>query len=262
MQIYELTSKKPVNEGVLGGIAKAAGSALKAGIANQASKTLGVDVSNSFSTGTNDPQGAASAAAAPIISQMAKDQQAQWQNTVTGLMAKSIDPNTNRPVDTITAVPAGDLQAQLDKMLDASLSKMSQHQLATIDDLPNKVDPNQMSGKAKQYATQIKNQVLATKAKLLKTEPKDSQPLWGQLASLLYNASNMVTFNKGAAGGPAVGTPGGVAAQKMAQTAGAAKLTAKQLNIPQNVLDNISSKVPPGTDPRLDALFTALGIYK
>lgn len=259
MQIYELT-QRPVKEGILGGVAKAVGSAAMAGIANQASKTLGVDVSNSFSKASNDPQTAASAAAAPIISQLAKDQQAQWQNTVTGLMAKSIDPATGNPAKSITGIPAGDLQAQLDKMIDASLTKMSQHQLNDIDNLPEKVNPAQMSGKAKQYATQIKNQVLATKAKLMKTEPKDSGPIWGQLASLLYNASNMVTFNRNTSNAPSVGSPGAVT--KMAQSAAASKLTAKQLNIPQNILDQISAKFPPGSDPRVDALFTALGIYK
>ena len=49
--------------------------------------------------------------------------------------------------------------------------------------------------------------------------------------------------------------------EKFQKAAAAGKLTAQQLNIKPTVISSLQSKFPPGTDPKVDMLFQALGLY-
>jgi hypothetical protein len=47
----------------------------------------------------------------------------------------------------------------------------------------------------------------------------------------------------------------------MQKAAAANKLTAQQLGINQTAINNFQNKYPPGTDPKMDLLFKAMGLY-
>lgn len=252
MQIYEIFGPRPqpVREGVLGGIATYAQSA----IANKLQAAVpGVSgLGAAFAPGgdtvsTGQAQGAATKMTAGLVDQMAKAAQDNYTQGILNLFqAKNVDSVSAVQQDAnelILKIVNQNLMGGMDykKMADSVSAQASQGEAKTM-------------AKAATDSIDKAIQVIASDA-----SKADKTNAFKQLAQGTAQLKSLTQFQGGTS---ASAGPNTTALTKMSQTAAASKLTAPQLGIPSNTLSAIQSKIPPGTDPKLDMLFTALGIYK
>ena len=254
MQIHEVFRRQPVKEGVLGGIATYAQSAMANKLQQAVPGVTGLGAA--FAPGgdkvsTGQAQGMATKLTADLVPKMAKAAQDNWTSGILNLFRA-------KGVDNVAAVQqdANDLILKIvnNNLLDGQDYKQ----------MVSSIDPAAAQGEAKTMA-KVATDNIDKAIKIIASDANNQQKTaaFQQLAQGAAQLKSMVQFHgKGAGAGRTGGGAQTTAITKMAQTAAAGKLTAKQLQIPSNVLSNIQTKIPPGTDPKIDMLFTALGIYQ
>ena len=256
MQIYEIFGPRPqpVREGILGGIATYAQSAIadKLQAAVPGVRGLGAAFApGGDNVSTGQAQGAATKMTAGVVDQMAKSAQDNYTQGILNLFKA-------KNVDSVSAVQQ-DANELILKIVNQNLMGGADYKK-----IADSVSAQASQGEAKTMAKAATNsidtaiQVIASDA-----STADKTNAFKQLAQGTAQLKSLNQFQGGASAGAGAGTgPINTALTKMTQTAAASKLTASQLGIPSNTLSDIQNKIPPGTDPKLDMLFTALGIYK
>lgn len=252
MQIHEIfrSRSQPVREGILGGIATYA----QSGIANKLQAAVpGVSgLGAAFAPGgdtvsTGQAQGAATKMTAGLVDQMAKAAQDNWTQGILNLFRA-------KNVDSVSAVQQ-DANELILKIVNQNLMGGTDYKK-----MMNSVDAQASQGEAKTMAKAATDSIDKAIQVIASDAPKaDKTNAFKQLAQGTAQLKSLTQFQGGV--GASAG-PNTTALTKMSQNAAASKLTAAQLGISNSTLSAIQSKVPPGTDPKLDMLFTALGIYK
>ena len=262
MQIFEVTSKKRVDEINLGATVKAVGSAISNRALSAIGQAAGVSGAEYAAAMTQKPgltgdaaQAAAAKAAAPIIQQQAKAAQAAWKNQMAAMVRS-----------------AGGDYSQLDMQQKTyALDKFVTDQLlggrvADFRRLPNQIDPASFGGKGVQLAKQtVANIEAAMNAVLaldpIKTPTATQIQAWQQLATQTYNATNQATFQPGSGAAPAQKT---AAAQPAAADPRAAAMMAAmgldaadlgKMNAPVNAKGRFKGRLTG--DPYLDSMLRA-----
>jgi hypothetical protein len=264
MQIFELTQqrRRPISEINLGAIGKAVGSAATAAAGQYLAQKTGVQ---SLATGgdTANPYAGANAkdkamaAVATMSKPQAAQQKALYDKALSQLMAE-------KGVTDAASLTQSDTKALSQNLYQQILKNLLQNNLTDYAKLPQEIAAGQPQQQATDVVkrmndamTQIQNVPIYGKQK-----PADQLKTWEALTQAAGEALVLLKFNPatGAAAAPGASNIN-PAVQKMAQTAAAGKLTAQQLGLNQVQISNFQSKFPPGTNPKLDMLFKALGLY-
>lgn len=207
MQIYELTSKKRINEVNLGATVGAIGSAIGNKILNTAGQAAGVsgqDYATAITGGTPQTgwagQQAAAKDAQPVIKQQAQAAQTAWKSQATQ-MAKAAGGS-------FTQINPVQKQQALTKFVNDHLMS---GRVTDYTKLPSLVDPKSFGGKGQQLAKQTVDNIEMAINNLLAMDPATTptnQQLqaWEQLANMTYNATNQATFQAGYGGQTAMKT--------------------------------------------------------
>lgn len=263
MQIYELTSKnnsattEAVNWGAVG---KAIGSAATAAAGNYVNKTTGIDLAKDPANAYAGPaaRDKAMAAVATMSKPQAAEQKKLFDKALSQLMAE-------KGVTNVAALTQSDTKGLSQNLYQQILKNLLQGNLTDYTDLPNLV----AQGQPRQEATKIVQRITDAMTKIQDVpnydprNPAAQLAAWEALTQACGEAMVMLKFNRGGGVAGQTATPANInpAIQQMAKAAAAGKLTAQQLNIKPTVISSLQSKFPPGTDPKVDMLFQALGLY-
>jgi hypothetical protein len=282
MQIYEIMQprSKPITEINLAGAVKSIGAAAKT--AAKALPQAAISAAGQYLEKQSGIQGLAALAqpdANPYAGAAAKDKAMAAVGTVSKPQAKQQKALFDKALSQLMAekgvTNAANLQQSDTKALSQNLfQQINQNLLAgrldDFADLPSMIKAGQPQQQANDIVKRINDAMtkLQDVATYSVTKPMDQELIWQQLTQAAGEALVMMQFDNkmGSPGGyaapPAAASPAANAAvQKMAQTAAAGRLTAQQLGINQSQIRNFQSKFPPGTNPRLDGLFQAIGLY-
>ncbi len=270
-----------MNEIDLGGIAKSVGSAAKAAVkalpqaaASAAGQYLekqsGIQGLASLTQPQANPYAGANArdkamaAVATVSKPQAKQQKALYDKAISQLMAE-------KGVTSIASLNPADTRALGQNLDQQVVANLLQNRLTDYKKLPTEVSADPA---VQQKAKDIVSRMDAAIMTLQDMSSYGSQPapqqlkVWEELTKAAGEAMVMLQFDQdqtafGGRGAPpaAASAAANTAVQKMAQTAAAGRMTARQLGINQNQINAFQSKFPPGTNPKLDALFQALGLY-
>ena len=264
MQIYELTSKhnsvatEAVNWGAVG---KAIGSAATAAAGNYVNKTTGIDLAKDTANAYAGPgaRDKAMAAVATMSKPQAAEQKKLFDKALSQLMAeKGITDVTSLSLSDTRGINQN-LNQQVNKnLLQGNLNSYTELAKNVANDPRTQADAAKLVQQMSDAITQIQN----ISGYDLKNPTKQLQA-WEALTKAAGEAMVMLKFNRGGAQSSAANPASNVnpAVQQMAKAAAASKLTAQQLGIKPTVISSLQGKFPPGTDPKVDMLFQALGLY-
>jgi len=269
MQIYEIAQQK-TQEGILKGIANVS-KGLATAAATNILRQMPVDVSQTVDT----PAATSASGARTLASNLSKNlvvpiaqQQAQrWDKTLKTLTQQYGTPGGPRWP---TGVVEDDLDAIINKTLMSDQGEWSKIESMFRNDPKNNLN-------AKQVQDRIEN-ARNTILKTLPSGPTASTaqtllPTWQNLVGAAFDAQNLIIHARTQPGNVGI-TPSSTSAstggssgavnpivQRMAQAASNSGLTASRLGIKNSTIATLQSRFPPGTDPKIDQLFTALGLY-
>ena len=182
MQIFEITSHKRTDEGILKGIANkvsrvASGATTYA--ANSLSRSMGGgSIGDTMDTTAGTAQSVAAKASKPVIDKLAKQYSALWLDSVAGLIKKTKMPNGAKATS-IMNVPEAELNSTFDGISQKLLTNLTGLQMSDISQLKDKIDPNASSYIVRQVNDMI-TRAEQLKGKLLSTEPDKAGGLWNE----------------------------------------------------------------------------------
>lgn len=285
MQIYEvMRPKKPALKEInLAGAVKSIGSAAKAAVkalpqaASAAAgqyleKQSGIQGLAALTQPQANPYAGAGArdkamaAVATVSKPQAKQQKALFDKALSQLMAE-------KGVTDAAQLSLADTKGLMQNLNQQVLVNLLQGRLDNYQELVDKEnDPPEVQQKAQDIVSRIDTAIssLQNVSKYSKTDANTQLKTWEELTKAAGEAAVLMQFDKNrivggrktAASPPAANSAvANAAVQKMAQNAAAGRLTARDMRMNQSDIRNFQSRFPPGTNPKLDALFQAIGLY-
>jgi hypothetical protein len=261
MQIYELTANKkaPINEINLGAIGKAIGSAAISKAGDYVNQKTGMQLAGDDA---NPYAGAASKdKAMAAVASMSKAQAAQQKQLFDKALAQIV---AQKGVTSAANLQQSDVKSLYQNLYQQIHKNLLQNKLTDYTKLPSYIKTGQPQQQAQQVVktitdamTSIQNPAMYDKANAV-----NLTNAWELLTKAAGEAMILLQFDSSATSAAPGTTPNiNPQLQAMQKAAAANKLTAQQLGINQTAINNFQNKYPPGTDPKMDLLFKAMGLY-
>jgi hypothetical protein len=234
MQIHEVTRKRPVKEGVLGAVGTAIGG-VASQLANKAMASQGIDPDkrSQQKATTSGAQDAAVSANDPLVKGLATAAQKEWKQTVSELMQ-----SMKAPDGTMATRPSELPPAELQKALDAMVSRLIGEPVNDYKSLVNYISAEAHNGTGKQYAAKLTSAIekqidaiVTQEQTAVKPDPNKESVLWTTLAQAIAGAKSEIEFSS-ASGRGVVARPGLLppAAEQLADQMGMSDQTVAALN--------------------------------